>query len=116
MGWKIQNKEFEKLPFKVKEAYQNFYGFVTALETASDEEVSVCKNVLIGLFKLGIGCNVYGRGISEGKDGIHYRRNPCRESQYKTLISVAEAEKKGSSDLLTAAKKMAHTCQKCPYR
>ena len=112
LEWKIKDPNFRDLPFKIKDAYNNFYNFVNVLGTASNEEIKACKDVLDGLLALGISCSTCGEDMKE----IHVGRNPCRTEQYKTLSAIKRVERVGHSQLLEAAKQMAETCLKCPYK
>ena len=112
LEWKMANPSFGQLPFKTRDAYQNFRGFIETLETATDEQIEASRDVLEGLFVLGISCHVHGKSMAD----LYKGRNPCREAQYKSLIAVGKAEGRESSPLVEAARRMIGTCLKCPYR
>lgn len=117
LSWKVEDDEFEKLPFKIRNAYNSLLNLVNVIKETDDVTLAEHRNLLEGYFSLGICCSTYGSSMKEFYKG----RNPCRESQVVMYSSLAKArrraEEKGMGlPLLEASGQMFDVCKKCPYK
>lgn len=110
LEWKLADKNFDKLPVKITDAYQNLLDFVRTLEKASDKEIEKNNKILKGLQTLAAKCYCFGEYMSTKYNGI----NPCRAEQYAAVGAIAKADQ--NSELVKSAGKIVKTCQRCPYK
>src|SRR3989344_2457583 len=63
LEFKVQDKKFKKLPFKIQNAYQSLFNLVNTLKETSDAVIEEYSDVLHGNFLLGICCNSFGEDM-----------------------------------------------------
>ena len=112
LDFKIGKKNFNDLPFKIKDAYNRLRRFTEILDKSDDEEIRWQSEALEGLYHLSQKCF-----YSEDEVAYAGGRNLCRDKQYKAKSLIHKVEESlGETELVYAAKNILDICRLCPHK
>jgi len=112
---KIASKDFEKLPFKIKDAYKTLEKFVKTIKSTEDSELLECDDVIKSLSCFFAICGTCGY-LTSLLGPLPEQRNACRGVQYNLYGTLSKARKKKSSALLDSVAEILDVCNRCPYK
>lgn len=112
---KISSKNFEELPFKIKDAYKTLEKFVKTIKNTEDSELPEYEDVMKSLSSFFAICYTCG-SLTSLLGPLPEERNACRNIQYNLYGTLTKARKKKSSALLDSVAEILDVCNRCPYK